>query len=215
MKEGKEQRTPVWYSKGSYSKESGIPAETITIYARRYKPLPSELNPENDSDIQTDYFAEDRARITPQSKYYKAVLKAMKGKEESREKRHKKKEMNVQETDRVLMAKINKLAQKSEENTLLDFELSGYMKDKQRRDIFRNYAKHILQPRKKYISINQNTSGKFMVEVQGSNKGKVYQHKSYGSKGNYVGDIDKVISSIEKSNATMINRVMARARGKK
>lgn len=67
---------PVRYSKGSYTKESGLPEGTITIYAREYgNQLPNELNPENDSDMQTDYFDKDRARITPDSEYYNEVSK--------------------------------------------------------------------------------------------------------------------------------------------
>lgn len=60
----KGKRSRVWYSKGSYTKESGLPKGTITIYAKDYgMQLPKELNPENDSDIQTDLFMKDRARI--------------------------------------------------------------------------------------------------------------------------------------------------------
>ena len=46
------------------------PAGTITVYARDYKHLPAELNPENDSDMMTDYFEQDRARILPSHPLY-------------------------------------------------------------------------------------------------------------------------------------------------
>jgi len=66
---------PVWYSMGGLYNE---PKGTITIYAREYnKRLPKELSPENFSDMQTDYFEKDRARIRPRSKYYQEVIKAM------------------------------------------------------------------------------------------------------------------------------------------
>lgn len=75
--EGKKVRAH--YSEGSYTKESKIPKGTITIYAKDYSArLPKELNPENDSDMQTDYFEKDRARITPNSPYFNDVLKALK-----------------------------------------------------------------------------------------------------------------------------------------
>lgn len=69
-------RIPVSYSKGSYTKESGLPEGTITIYAKTYHlHLPKELNPENNTEIQTDYFEKDTARITPSNPYYKEVEK--------------------------------------------------------------------------------------------------------------------------------------------
>lgn len=69
----------VSYSQGAYHKASGLPRGTITIYARDYgQQLPRELFPENDTDFMTDYFDKDRARITPQSKYFKDVLVAFK-----------------------------------------------------------------------------------------------------------------------------------------
>ncbi len=69
-------KIPVRYAKGSYTKESGIPEGTITIYAKEYSlHLPSELNPENNTEIQTDYFEKDRARIEPDNPYYEEVKK--------------------------------------------------------------------------------------------------------------------------------------------
>jgi len=73
-------RIRVWYSKGELI---NYPKGTITIYAKDYGSqgsLPKELNPENDSDYQSDYVVQDRARIVPNSKYYQAVIKAMGGK---------------------------------------------------------------------------------------------------------------------------------------
>ncbi len=64
---------PVWYSKGKLLHH---PEGTITIYANAYdKPLPPELHPENDTELQSDYFEKDRARILPDSKYYKDIMK--------------------------------------------------------------------------------------------------------------------------------------------
>ena len=74
---GKKQSVRVWYNKGSYTKESLIPIDSITIYARGYGDhLPKELNPINDSEPMTDYFDKDRAIIQPDNEYYPAVLKA-------------------------------------------------------------------------------------------------------------------------------------------
>jgi len=70
---------PVWYSKGEYTKESGLPKGTITIYAKGYNDrLPNVLNPINQSDMQTDYFEKDKARITPTNRYYKKVIRVIK-----------------------------------------------------------------------------------------------------------------------------------------
>jgi hypothetical protein len=75
----RDKRIRVRYSKGSYTKESGLPEGTITIYAKDYgSQLPSELKPINETDLQTDYFETDRARIVPKSKYYKQVNKILK-----------------------------------------------------------------------------------------------------------------------------------------
>lgn len=74
----KGKKARVRYSKGSYTKESGLPEGTITIYAQDYgNQLPPELMPQNDTDLMTDYFEKDRARIKPNSKYYKKVLKQL------------------------------------------------------------------------------------------------------------------------------------------
>lgn len=69
----------VWYSKGSYTKESKIPEDTITIYKRDYGHFPNidSFNIINDSDYQTDYFEKDRVRITLDNIYYKQVLEVM------------------------------------------------------------------------------------------------------------------------------------------
>jgi hypothetical protein len=72
------QYIPVWYSKGNYTAQSGLPQNTITIYAKRYdRHLPSSLMPENESDGMTDYFEKDRARIRPTHKYYKSIFKLL------------------------------------------------------------------------------------------------------------------------------------------
>lgn len=74
------QYMPVHYSKGPYTDASGLLPDTITVYGKKYKPLPRELNPKNESDIQTDYFENDRARIPPNSKFHKEIMKATRGK---------------------------------------------------------------------------------------------------------------------------------------
>jgi len=59
------QYTPCWYSLGQiYTTPSHTETrEAITIYARR-KDLPRDLgNVQNDSDMQTDYFENDRVRF--------------------------------------------------------------------------------------------------------------------------------------------------------
>lgn len=77
----------VLYSKGSYTKESGIPQGTITIYSKDYgSTLPKQLIPQNDTDMRTDYFEKDRARIKPKSKYYGQVMNALKKQEAHRKK---------------------------------------------------------------------------------------------------------------------------------
>lgn len=84
LSEGKKAR--VHYSKGGYTKESGLTDDVITIYAKDYgNQLPKELGATNDSDMMTDYFSTDIARLTPKSKYYKDVENAfMKAKEHDR-----------------------------------------------------------------------------------------------------------------------------------
>jgi len=67
-------RIKVWYSN---AKLLNYPKGTITIYAKEYsEKLPEELNPENETNSQTDYFDKDKARITPDNKYYEEVKKA-------------------------------------------------------------------------------------------------------------------------------------------
>ncbi len=77
------------YSMGGYTANSGIPANTITIYGKNYDSLPQleGLTIENDSDIMTDYFENDRIRITPDSKYYNDAKAAYEKMNEHIEKR--------------------------------------------------------------------------------------------------------------------------------
>ena len=79
IKDAQGKKTRVWYSQGNYTKRSGLPEGTITIYAKDWSgKIPKQLQPKNDTDIMTDYFAKDKARIKPRSKYYNQVLKLLK-----------------------------------------------------------------------------------------------------------------------------------------
>jgi hypothetical protein len=70
----------------SQSKLTGYPEGTITIYAREYgHQLPTELQPSNDSEPQTDYFDKDKARIPPNSPYHKQILDIINKKKTDRE----------------------------------------------------------------------------------------------------------------------------------
>ena len=110
-----------------------------------------------------------------------------------------------------LKLKIKKLSKQMEENVLLDYELSGCMKDKQRRDIFKKMAKHKIIHKKKYAYIDQETTGKFLVQQTGTDKGIVWGIKAYGQKGRYVGDINKITKDFEKANQSLIKQVMQRS----
>ncbi len=81
------------YCGSAYTATSGLPAGTITVFAKNYTSLPqiAGLHIENDSDRMTDYFEEDRIRITPDSKYYKAAKEAYDKMNEHIEKRFAKK----------------------------------------------------------------------------------------------------------------------------
>ena len=79
IKTGK--RHKVQYSQGGYTKQSGLPEKTISIYAKDYGALPKGLNPINNTNTQIDYFETDTIRIKPNNKHYKNVLSALKQKE--------------------------------------------------------------------------------------------------------------------------------------
>ncbi len=70
------------------------PEGTITIYARKYlhftKEIQDAFHVENDSDGMTDYFENDRIRVTPQHALYKQVLAAFRLLELHNDKRHAK-----------------------------------------------------------------------------------------------------------------------------
>ena len=129
-------------------------------------------------------------------------------------------------TDKVLLEKVKHLAKKMEEETLFDYEISGYMKDSVRRKMFRASATHVVIPKKKHIYIDQKIngldmggSGKLMVQSEPDarkNKGvypvgSVFTIKAYGQKNRYIGDIDKVIREQEETNQNWLNHVMKRA----
>ena len=130
-------------------------------------------------------------------------------------------------TDQILLSKVRKLAKKMEEHTLLDYELSGYMRDKVRRDIFRESAKHIVLEKKKHIYVDQmvngNThggSGKLMIQaVPDARKnravypvGSVFSCKAYGQKNRFLGDVDKQIREFDSANANLLKHVMDQAK---
>lgn len=63
--------------------------EVITIYGKGYTsfPLIAGLQIENDSDIMTDYFENDRIRVSPGNTHYQAVLEAFQKQEEHYQKK--------------------------------------------------------------------------------------------------------------------------------
>lgn len=66
-----------FYCQGTYQ---NFPQGTITIHAKEYRFEPAarhHLNIENNTDTQTDYFEDDRARITPTNPLYPDVLAAL------------------------------------------------------------------------------------------------------------------------------------------
>ena len=88
IKDAQGKRYKVHYSDGELH---GFPKGTLTIYAQgSVGRLPKELSPQNDTDLMTDYFVGDRARVLPRSKYHKQVLEALKKKEAFRKKMYEK-----------------------------------------------------------------------------------------------------------------------------
>lgn len=74
IKDAQGKKTRVWYRQGGYTEISGIPQSTITISAKDYSgKIPRQLKPINETDIMTDYFAKDKARVKKGSKYFKQV----------------------------------------------------------------------------------------------------------------------------------------------
>jgi hypothetical protein len=77
------------YSGGPYTT---LPAGTITIYARNYARFSSMVadwfTVENGTDIQTDYFENDRIRVTPNHPLYPAVKAALDAQTARHEKRY-------------------------------------------------------------------------------------------------------------------------------
>jgi hypothetical protein len=67
-----------WYSVGNLN-TLNYPADTVTIYGRDYKPLPEieGLKINNDSDMRTDYFENDRVRVLPNNQHYPAIMDAV------------------------------------------------------------------------------------------------------------------------------------------
>ena len=82
-----------YYYKEDYTTSSGIPKDTITLYAKDYSSIPQieGLQIENDSDSMTDYFETDQIRIYPNNKYYNDALSAYQKKVEHDKKRFAKK----------------------------------------------------------------------------------------------------------------------------
>ena len=117
-------------------------------------------------------------------------------------------------TSEELKKELKILSKEMEKNQLLSYELSGYMKDSVGRKIFRESAKHHIRPRKKYMAIDQETSGKFLVQKEQdkiAQAGYVWGIKAYGQKGRAVGNIKKVIEDFKRGNETMQKAVMKKA----
>lgn len=66
------------YSAGPWTAESGMPTNTITIYATGYTSFPriAGLEIHNDTDIMRDYFDSDLIRVSPDNPYYEDVKAA-------------------------------------------------------------------------------------------------------------------------------------------
>lgn len=71
-----------------------LPVNTITIFKDRYKRFTHDIREvftvENDSDSHTDYFENDRIRVTPDHPLYSQVLEAYNKQEEKKEAHAKK-----------------------------------------------------------------------------------------------------------------------------
>lgn len=109
---------------------------------------------------------------------------------------------------------IKKLTKEMEINQCLSYELSGCMNDKTKRDIFKQSAKHKIIPKKKYTYIDNEASGKFLVQNikdKIAQKGYVWGIRAYGQKGRPVGMIPDVIKKIQKDNESLKKGVMERA----
>ena len=72
-----------------YMMDRGRDASPITIYGKRYRDLPQieGLTVQNDSDLMSDYFENDRIRVTLDSPHYPAVLAAYNQQEAKRKAR--------------------------------------------------------------------------------------------------------------------------------
>ena len=73
-------------------RRNGHAEGTITVYAKDYRRFSQEVREaftvENDTDTQTDYFANDRFRVQPGHRLYDAVRDAMKAFDARAERRH-------------------------------------------------------------------------------------------------------------------------------
>ncbi|HHT9145679.1 MAG TPA: hypothetical protein ACFYD4_08390 [Candidatus Wunengus sp. YC61] len=79
----------VWYSDGELIGRA-YPPGTLTIYGRDYTHMPAidGLTVQNDSDSQTDYFENDRIRVTPDNQHFPAITAAMQQAKEHNAKRY-------------------------------------------------------------------------------------------------------------------------------
>jgi hypothetical protein len=66
---------PCFYSAGALRNH---PAGSVTIYAKNFDNLPKELNPEDKTDLNMDYFDRGRAVVHPDNVFYQEVLKYVK-----------------------------------------------------------------------------------------------------------------------------------------
>lgn len=118
--------------------------------------------------------------------------------------------------DTDLKLKIKKLTTGMFDNTMLGEEAYGdYMKgSSQKRQIIRDQAKMRTTERNKYIAVDRNTSGLYLVQKADdkiAKKGHVWGIKGYGQRGGSVGHIDKLNEKIASDNAKLKAKVMAKA----
>lgn len=84
IKDAKGQKLqPCWYS-------GGQPGEAITIYATKYRDFSAAVRAcfkvENNSDLMTDYFEQDRILVIPEHPLYAKVMEALEAQEAHRDK---------------------------------------------------------------------------------------------------------------------------------
>ena len=146
------------------------PKGTLSIYGKDYESFPKieGLNIQNDSESQSDYFCNDKIRVTPDNIHYAAVLEAIRMVKEHHAKKILPRKVPVSSGP---VDKLQAFAAAVEKAELAALKVHNVDCESNRIGV-----KVTIKPGKKYTKVDVGRSGRYMIDQEGN----IFGCKAYG-----------------------------------